>query len=499
MPQPKISNNADAVGRKLTDGFFSRHGFSPTEARHLCWDFVKTTFEHEPTIIREAPTQGFCSYTLCLEASPQTILQFRPLVHKLDLDTINTAREIYGELVPRTELIGGLVIRKGKHFTKPLADSLSTNKITSDRKSVNENTTAPSLLVYSLSRIQGISLAELNSNLCSHTLGRHQHHHRASLIKSFAQIIARGLSSSYAGSCAPRGRIGSSIRHRLEIMRRDLPPRFRPTVNTLLDALPQIETLPWVLTHGDLVPSNIMVDFCPEPEPTPVSDFKSHCSCSPPSSLMKGGPPVISGLIDWAEAEYFPFGVGAYGLEEFLGIQVPIDGDGIDLFLPPLPTPTSSSPSASASNEPGRKYPPPRSNFQYFPDAESLRSLFWTELEKRIRVHFPATPLGSPLPSQKEDESPKLNLNPDPNPSPNQDHGSVPSSVPSALISNEKKSLYKWPEFLETVKLARTLGILLWHGIAFDDGRLDRVVCEGRDDEEIQRLDMHLFCSEERN
>ena len=39
------------------------------------------------------------------------------------------------------------------------------------------------------------------------------------------------------------------------------------------------------------------------------------------------------------------------------------------------------------------------------------------------------------------------------------------------------------------VELVRVLDILLWHGLAYDDGKLNRVVCEGRDDEEIQRLD----------
>ncbi len=31
------------------------------------------------------------------------------------------------------------------------------------------------------------------------------------------------------------------------------------------------------------------------------------------------------------------------------------------------------------------------------------------------------------------------------------------------------------------------------HGFAFDDGALDRVVCEGRDDAELQKLDLFLL------
>ncbi|CZR54484.1 uncharacterized protein PAC_04368 [Phialocephala subalpina] len=72
--------------------------------------------------------------------------------------------------------------------------------------------------------------------------------------------------------------------------------------------------------------------------------------------------------------------------------------------------------------------------FQYREEADSLRTSFWTELKMLI---------------------PELR----------QDH------------------------ILKAVKLARDLGVLLWHGIAFDDGAIDRVVQEGRDIEEIQRLD----------
>jgi hypothetical protein len=45
---------------------------------------------------------------------------------------------------------------------------------------------------------------------------------------------------------------------------------------------------------------------------------------------------------------------------------------------------------------------------------------------------------------------------------------------------------------LEAVKLARDLGVLLWHGIAFDNGAIDRVVEDGKDVEEIRRLDAFL-------
>jgi hypothetical protein len=47
-------------------------------------------------------------------------------------------------------------------------------------------------------------------------------------------------------------------------------------------------------------------------------------------------------------------------------------------------------------------------------------------------------------------------------------------------------------EVLERVKIARDVGVLLWWGIAWNEGRIDRVVEEGRDVEEIMRLDAFL-------
>ena len=76
--------------------------------------------------------------------------------------------------------------------------------------------------------------------------------------------------------------------------------------------------------------------------------------------------------------------------------------------------------------------------FQYYGDAEELRALFWVELQRHV-------------------------------------------------LDLEQKPV------LDVVKLARELGILLWHGIAFDNGAIDRVVQEGRDIEEMQRLDAFLL------
>ena len=126
-----------------------------------------------------------------------------------------------------------------------------------------------------------------------------------------------------------------------------------------------------VLAHGDIVPSNILLD------PTDGHLF---------------------GLVDWTEAELLPFGICLYGLEEILGHMTP------------------------------------ENQFIYYPDADQSRAAFWG----RFRTEIP----------QLED----------------------------------KKTF-------EAVLLSRDLGILLWHGFAFDDGAINRVVQEGRDCQEICYLD----------
>lgn len=85
------------------------------------------------------------------------------------------------------------------------------------------------------------------------------------------------------------------------------------------------------MNHGDLIPSNILID----------EDTWE-----------------ITGLVDWAEAEYLPFGTCLYGFEHFLG------------FL----TEFSLAPS---SNDETSSIPGIAPTFTYFDDETRLRDLFW--------------------------------------------------------------------------------------------------------------------------
>ncbi|KAI1375009.1 hypothetical protein F4677DRAFT_150769 [Hypoxylon crocopeplum] len=314
--------------------FFDRCKLPPA-VKDDCDAFVRSRYS-EP--VRPAPFQGYCSYTVFV--GEETVVQFRPLAHKYDIRISNAACDIFGPLAPETESLGEL-----------------------------ENT---GLHVFSLRRIPGVSLADLRAetNLLQARL------QREAVVQDFAHLQA----TSWAHQISKEGiqgkrTVGSSIRWRLELMANKLPSRFRGIAKSILFDLPEIESLPWTLSHGDFLPSNIIV--------------------SPRSGKL-------SGLIDWAEAEFLPFGIGMYGLQELLGE----DRDG---------------------------------HFVYYSEAKYLRNLFWKELM---------------------------------------------SDLPDLALNARRVAL---------VRKAQILGILLWHGIAFDNGKLDRVVEDGKDDGEVERLDAFLL------
>lgn len=369
---------------------------SSAAARERCDAFARRAFPD--AAIAPAAFQGGCSYTLCV--GPDAIVQFRQPAHRIDPDTAALATAVYGAFAPRTTYIGAVRVSTGVVEEEACRDGVLLDVATADASSQGGDMV---LYAYHIARIPGTALADFR---LSRPRWRQTQQQR--LVRDFASLVARSWRCALEPAAAAplRGRVGTSLRWRLELLRDGLPTRFRPVVLDVLAHLDDIEALPWAFTHGDLVPGNVMVDAAADGSTTPGQ-----------VQVVR-----ISGLIDWAEAEYLPLGVGLYGLEEFLG----------------------ESKEAPLSS--GAQYPPPGSTFVYFPTAARLREAFWDELETQV---------------------PELR------------RGSQHSDVLRA-----------------TIERARLLGILLWHGIAFDGGRLDRAVAEGVDDAEIQRLDLFLLSND---
>lgn len=261
--------------------FFARCNL-PASAREECDAFAKDRF---PALgIRPVPFQGYCSYTVC--AGDAVIVQFRPVQHQLDLAMVTAARGTFGSLVPETKSLGGVG--------------------------------GTGLRAYTLQRLAEPSLVEFRARESRSGVAKAQ---RRRIVQDFASFHATAWRHAKAGAdVVPKGRVGSSIRWRLGLMASSVPGRFQRFVTDLAAELPAIEALPWALSHGDFLPSNILV------------------------SPTEGG---FSGLLDWAEAEYLPFGVGMYGLEELLG-----------------------------ENRHGM--------FAYYKEAHTLRRLFWSILLAQV-------------------------------------------------------------------------------------------------------------------
>ncbi|KAK2742031.1 hypothetical protein CKAH01_01458 [Colletotrichum kahawae] len=343
----------EAEETRKVAAFLARCGLSAEEAVPRMHDFARGMFPGCEVVV--APFQGYCSYTLllvplgeaerrdsgCEVGKDERLVQFRPRKHGIDVGMCGEARKILGAAVgvPFVEELG---VVEGE------------------------------LVGYVVERVGGVSLTELRRR---HNDGL-QVERRKRIVRDLAGMFADSWRGRRDAAAVVKGKIGGSLRWRLDVMAQRLPREFRGVVGRVMRQMDEIDGLEWVVTHGDLVSDNIMVK-------------------------EDGG---VVGLIDWAEAEWLPFGVGMYGLEEVLGEDVAVD------------------------HETGR------SRFEYYPEARELRDLFWEEVGRVV-----------------DDE-----------------------------------------DVLKRARWAQVLGVLLWRGIAFDDGNLGRVVDE-RDWWDLQRLRTWLF------
>lgn len=295
-----------------------------------------------------------------LDNAKQLILQLRPARHALDLDTAVAARNTYPELAPMARAV--------------------------------ELSLPGDLRAYEMSKVDGIPFSSLR--YCGSSPEVNLRRRQETLITSFARMIAQSWlahtskkrrdsvlrpesphnnENIFLSLCT--GKVGSRIIQKLEKLSKELPDNWlRSKAGATLDSLRNIHDYPVVLNHGDLIPSNILVN-----EETWV----------------------ITGLVDWAEAEWLPFGTCLYGLDHLLGsFQLPSLGFECAVF-------------------------------QHYHDAPQLRARFWSTL---------------------------INLLPE--------------------LSSR----------IEEVKVMRDVGVFLWHGYAWDEGAIDRVVDEVSDGEELAKL-----------
>jgi hypothetical protein len=322
--------------------FWNRFGLRE-EDRLRCLQVVQD--EYAGREVQEFGEQGYCSFTLVVSGSDgcstansiehschnnhterrdSYIVQIRPMQHALDYDIAQTAMKTYPSLAPRIRLL--------------------------DCRLPN------GLRGYEMQKMPGTPLSRI---LLQHpVLDSSLRERQERLVTSFAAVIAQGWLAHSEGMSKSRttradspmeeksdmlsrctGRVGSNITSKLEKLSKELPDSLlREKAKATLDRVQHMEDYPVVLNHGDLISSNILVH----------EDTWE-----------------ITGLIDWAEAEYLPFGTCLYGLEHLLGYISP----SVKTF-----SPTGLTSSAS--------YRPPM--FVYCHLAAQLRALFWSRLFETI-------------------------------------------------------------------------------------------------------------------
>lgn len=288
--------------------------------------------------VEEFGDQGYCSLTLLVcdprERQPSAvkpsdegvqynegrIVQIRPAHYALDMRIARAAKETYPSRAPSIR-------------------SLDLNL-------------PGRLCAYEMQIMHGTPLCRVlpQSMVLDSTLRQHE-----CLIESFAAAIGEGLPPAQLKDRSARadspmedaqsmllrstGRVGSSIVWRLEKLCAELPgENLKRVASDVLAGVRAMGDYPVVLNHGDLIPSNILVE----------EDTWE-----------------ITGLVDWAEAEYLPFGTCFYGLEHLLGY---------------MSTTQHSTPAAGGSTADCKHDPA----FVYYENASQLRELLWRSLFGRV-------------------------------------------------------------------------------------------------------------------
>ncbi|EMF08053.1 uncharacterized protein SEPMUDRAFT_136875 [Sphaerulina musiva SO2202] len=241
--------------------FLSTHS---STTRSEC-DSLAQSLLSSPTI-SPVPIQGSFSYTVV--ASDSQLAQFRSPTSPLDVEVLRLAREIYGgDVVAKTEFWGNF----------------------------------GGLGVYLIEKLQGVTYLEwLMKGGLGRRLDGERFERQRGLVGDFARFFAAAWKTPQTADIAATRQ---TCENNLHLLARNLPDRFSRDILELTECLDSIfQTLPMVLTHGDLCEMNFLVD-----------ERSGH----------------LTGVIDWAEAEILPFGFNLWGVENLLGYM---DGNGWNYF-----------------------------------------------------------------------------------------------------------------------------------------------------------------------
>ncbi|KFZ11635.1 hypothetical protein V501_04639 [Pseudogymnoascus sp. VKM F-4519 (FW-2642)] len=248
--------------------------------RQACDDRAKDIAGGTVTPIK---IQGFCSYSVYAGPNLEYVVQFRP--KSLELKTENTmlAKQLYGTLAPEVSFVGQLG---------------------------DDDAGKEPLYIYLANRVRGVTQLEFNLTHACADNSQETFAWRKTLMGDMARytipilntlfinytkchsFFALAWKSPQLMDVSQRNRLRQTYTTELQLLLTALPVRFRTTIQSCIDSVDAILSLPMVLLHQDFGDSNIMVD---------------ETTCH------------LVGIIDWAEAEIGPFGLNLFALESLSG------------------------------------------------------------------------------------------------------------------------------------------------------------------------------------
>jgi hypothetical protein len=264
--------------------------------------------------IRFLAAQGGCSATFLVAGrdaeskshAADSIVQFREARFALNLDISAAAVETYKKLAPPTRQI---------HISQFQRSGEGNCRV----------------VCYEMEIISGVPYSSIIPKRPDLTVLELERQVR--LVEGFADFILQAWPAQDGAEQLCDGKVGCQIPQKLRILARQLPSaNLRAAAKRALENLEQLQRLPIVLNHGDLIPSNMMVE-------------------------AESG--TLNGMVDWAEAEYLPFGTCLYGVEYLFGYMP--DKDRRDSVI-------------------GERH------FQYYSCATDLRRLFWRKLRSKLTI-----------------------------------------------------------------------------------------------------------------
>ncbi|KAI0407512.1 hypothetical protein F4802DRAFT_605639 [Xylaria palmicola] len=249
------------LDRSIT-AFFSNSGTSAT--REQCDEFARREWG-DP--VHPVPLQGMASYTV--RAGPNKVVQFREQSNSLNEGTVALARAAHPDVVASCAFHGLI----GGSLSDPEAK-------------------ANALAIYSMDNLPGNNYIYIRGSLAESL--PLQLATVKSLVKFFAQSWLSGRPTDPTQVSTTANECASMFYYLFD----NLPSRFKPYIAEIQGILPMLRSgeHPVVLTHGDLNEMNVLVD--------PING-------------------EITGVVDWAEASFQPFGFALYALDNALGSMGP--------------------------------------------------------------------------------------------------------------------------------------------------------------------------------